>query len=236
MAERAPALYRGLVRMHPSAFRARFGDEMLQLVRDEKRHAGRVPHLRTSRDLLGSLITQGWKDKMMMKNKLAVAAFLVIGVAGGTALVTGAIFEVSSILTALSIFAALGILFAVIAVVGRKTGHGAEHDYAGRKFRWWWVPAALIGAFEGLFAVGQLIDDPKLTNVVALGIIGGFAALVFFGMAVRNRRAGNWMIATGVLPMLPFFWMIVPPILALLVIVMALSENVRMSDRAPAAA
>jgi hypothetical protein len=34
--------------------------------------------------------------------------------------------------------------------------------------------------------------------------------------------------------MLPFFWLIVPPILALLVIVMALSENVRMSDRTPA--
>lgn len=41
------------------------------------------------------------------------------------------------------------------------------------------------------------------------------------------------MIATGVLPLVP--WMIAPPILALTVIVMALSDNVRMSHAHSAA-
>jgi hypothetical protein len=234
MAERAPALYRGLVRLHPKPYRTRFGDEILQVLSDEKRFRGRVRHLHTTGDLFGSLIVQGWKDRMM-KSKFAVAAFLVIAVAGGTLLVTGAIFEVSSILVILSTLAVLGLLYAVIALVGRKTGHGAEYDYAQRKFRWWWVPAGLIGAFEGLFGIGQLIDDPKPSNLAAMLIMGGFAALIFGGMAIRNRRAGNWMIAIGVLPMLPWFWLIAPPIVGLFVIVMALSDNLRMSDRASAA-
>jgi hypothetical protein len=43
------------------------------------------------------------------------------------------------------------------------------------------------------------------------------------------------MIAIGVAPVMALFWSIVPPILALLVIVMALSDNARMSSRPQAA-
>ncbi len=232
MAERAPALYRGLVRLHPKPFRTQFGDEILQVLSDEKRFRGRVRHLHATGDLFGSLIVQGWKVGLM-KNKLAIATFLIVGVAGGTLLATGA-FAISSVVVSLSILAALGILYAVVALVGTRGVRGAEHYYGQRGFRWWWIPAGLIGAFEGLFGIGQLIDDPKASNVAAMVIMGGFAALIFGGMAVRNRRAGNWMIATGVLPMLPWFWMIAPPILALVVIVMALSDNVRMSSAQPA--
>jgi hypothetical protein len=53
-------------------------------------------------------------------------------------------------------------------------------------------------------------------------------------MKVRNRRAGNWMIATGVLPMLPIFWVIAPTVAALIVIVCALADNIRIARPRPA--
>ncbi len=234
MAERAPALYRGLVRLHPKPFRAQFGDEIMQVLSDERRIRGRVRHLHATGDLFGSLFVQGWKAEGM-KTRLAVISFVIVAVGGGTMLVTGAVLAVSTMLVTIGVLAALGLVYASAALLAARGGRGAEYDYGARRFRWWWVPAALVGAFEALFGIGQLIDDPKLTNLFALIAIGGFAALVFGGMAVRNRRAGNWMIATGVLPMVPFIWMVFPPIVALLVIVMALSDNLRLSGRTPAA-
>ncbi|MEX2392941.1 MAG: hypothetical protein WD826_00535, partial [Actinomycetota bacterium] len=126
-----------------------------------------------------------------------------------------------------AILAFFAVLYGIATLISR-TGRGAEHDYAVRPRRWWWAIAGLLGTVELFVGVGQLIDDPKKENAFALVIIGGFAALTFGGMFMRNRSAGNWMIATGALPMLPSIWMIVPPFLAMIVIVMALSDNIRM--------
>ena len=56
----------------------------------------------------------------------------------------------------------------------------------------------------------QLIDEPKGTNLFAFAIVTAFAALVFGGLAVRNRRRGNIMVAIGVAPVVTLFWSIVP--------------------------
>jgi hypothetical protein len=229
------AVYRRLLTVYPASFRARFGEEMLQFVRDEAASGRRVRWTRTLADLLGSAVVQRSKGGHM-RTKLAVAAFIVVGVVGGTMLVTGAIFNTSSLFVALAVFAALGVVYGIAALAARRT-KGAEFDYRTRAFRWWWVPAGLLGAFQLVFMIGQLIDDPKIENVFALAIMGVFSALVFGGMATRNRKASNWMIATGVLPMLPLgIWIVVPSIVALVVIVMALSDNIRMGSTAPAGA
>jgi hypothetical protein len=169
-----------------------------------------------------------------MRKHIAVIGFIVVFVFGGTMLVTGAAASsASGGLFALAMLALIAVIYGVAMLVGRRGAMGAEHDYAGgRRFRWWWVPAALLATFQLVFMVGQEIDDPKPENFVALLVIGAFSALVFAGMRIRNRQRGNWMIATGVLPMLPFIWVVVPPIVSLLVIVMALSDNIRMSRQA----
>jgi hypothetical protein len=163
-----------------------------------------------------------------------VIAFIVVAVGGGTFLVTGAAASVPGGMFAVGILALLAMVYGVSALLARRGALGAEHDYSARRKHWWWIPAALVGAFQLLFMAGQLIEDPKIENVFALAVVGAFSALVFGGMAVSNRRAGNWMIATGVLPMVPFIWVVVPPLVSLLVIVMAMSDNIRMTRAQPA--
>jgi hypothetical protein len=223
------ALYARLLLLYPPSFRTRFGAEMLQLVRDEGVHGQRVSWLRTFADLFASALVQRSKEKGM-RTKIAVALFVVAVVGGGTTVLIGAPpWRPTGFMLMGIMLAFVGLVFGVASLLGRRGDMGAEHDYAARKFRWWWVPAGLIGAFQALAMIGQLIDEPKKENVFALVLIGVFSALVFGGMAVHNRRAGNWMIAAGVLPMLPMIWWYAPPVVSLLVIVMALADNVRMA-------
>jgi hypothetical protein len=225
-------VYRRLLVLYPAPFRTRFGDEMEQVIADELRY-GRLRWRRVFADLLGSAFVQRWEGPGM-RTRLAAALFVVVFVAGGTTLVIGAGEWMTGGLFAAAMLAAIGVIYGVAMLIGRRKALGAEYDYGTRRFRWWWVPAAALGAFQVLMMAGQLIDDPKKENVFALCLIGAFSALVFFGMRISNRRRGNWMIATGVLPMLPFFWIVAPTVVALLVIVMALADNVRMSTPRPA--
>lgn len=228
------ALYRRLMRLYPASFRSRFADEMLQTIHDRHSFERRVGWPTAFADLFASAAVQRSKEMTGMKTKLGVLLLTVVGVGGGSMLVTGVSFGRSSLIVTLVALFAIGVIYGISTLIGSRRV-GAEYDYSGRRFRWWWVPAALAGAVELFIGVGQLIDDPKIENVAALGIMGAFAGLVFGGMAIRNRIAGNWMVATGVLPMIPSFWMIVPPVLGLVVIVMALADNVRLSGRTRAA-
>jgi hypothetical protein len=181
-------------------------------------------------ELFTSAAVQRTKESKDMKTKRGVLLFVIVAVGGVSMFVTGTSFGRVWFVVTLVVLFAIGAVLAVATLIGSSRA-GAEYDYGARKFRWWWVPAALAGAVELFIGFGQLIDDPKKENAFALVIMLAFAGLVFGGMAIRNRVAGNWMIATGVLPMVPWFWMVVPPILGLVVIVMALSDNVRMSKR-----
>ncbi len=223
-------VYRRCLRLYPASFRSRFGDELLQAINDRRTYEQSVGWTKAFADLFASAVVQRSREMTGMKTKLGVLLFVVVAVGGGSMLVTGVSFGRSSIVVTLVALAGIGMVYGLASLVGRSRV-GAEYDYNGRRFRWWWVPAALAGAVELLIGVGQMIDDPKPENAGALAIMLGFAGLVFGGMAIRNRIAGNWMIATGVLPMIPWFWMVVPPVLGLTVIVMALADNVRMSGR-----
>ena len=223
-------LYQRCLRLYPSEFRSRFADELLQIIRDRQTFERRVRWTSVFGDLFTSAVVQRMKEMSGMKTKLGVLLFVVVAVLGGTMLVTGTSGGRVTFLIAFVVLFAIGLVLAISTIIGSSRA-GAEYDYGARKFRWWWVPAALAGAVELFIGIGQLIDDPKKENVFALAVMLAFAGLVFGGMAVRNRVAGNWMIATGVLPMVPWFWMVVPPILGLVVIVMALSDNVRMSKQ-----
>jgi hypothetical protein len=229
------AVYRRCLRLYPAAFRSRFADEMLQSIRDRQTFDRRVRWAGVFGDLFLSAVVQRTKESTDMKTKLGVLLFVIVAVGGGSMLVTGTSFGRESFMVTLVVLVAIGAVLAVATLIG-KSRAGAEYDYSKRRLHWWWVPAAVVGAAELLVGFGQLIDDPKPENVFALAIMLGFAGLVFGGMALRNRIAGNWMIATGALPMVPWFWMVWPPIVGLVVIVMALADNVRMSKRPRVAA
>jgi len=221
------AIYERLMVLYPPAFRSRFGGEVLQFIRDERASGRRVRWTRVYADLVRSVVVQRTKeDGMRMKG--AVIAFVVVGVVGGTLAIVGTDGGYTGFMVTGALIVFLGVLFAIATLVSRG-GKGAEFDYAERPRRWWWAIAGLLGAAELFMGVGGLIDDPKKENAFALAIFAGFAALVFGGMKIRNRAAGNWMIAFGALPMLPFIWMVAPPLLALIVIVMALADNIRIS-------
>lgn len=216
--------YRLLLRMYPASFRHRFGAEMAQVFAAAVSDEGIRVWPRTIADVVASAPAL-WIEETHVKTRLAVAAFFAVAVGGGTMLVIGSSSPAHVIPVAAAVGAGIGAVFGVSALVGRF-GRGAEHDYATRRPRWWWALAALGGLAEVVVAVRQLVEDPKIENVAALVVIGGFAALIFGGMAIRNRRVGNWLIATGMLPFVPFVWFPPAPIAALVVIVAALSENI----------
>ena len=224
------AVYRRLLLLYPASFRARFGEELMQFVRDEATH-GRHVSPRMCADLFRSALVERTKDRAM-RMKLAVGLFAVVGIFCVGALVVGLTPRIAVVFAFLALVTG-GAIAAVLSVVGSR-GAGAEHVYATKRFRWWWIVAGAIGLFELFITAGQLIDDPKKENVFALGVGLAFAGLIFGGMRIANRRAGNWMIATGALPMLPIFWLIGPPIAAIVVIVMALADNIRMTVARPA--
>ena len=94
--------------------------------------------------------------------------------------------------------------------------------------QWWVVLAAVMGLTEIVFGVGTLIFDPKAEiGPFVLAALGGFGLLTLAGtwFRSRSRRGGDWMIVVGVLPFLPLFWLILPTLFAIAVMVMALSDS-----------
>jgi hypothetical protein len=95
----------------------------------------------------------------------------------------------------------------------------------------------MLASLYVLAAIGQLIDDPKATNVGALGIMLGFAGLIVGGLVLRERSkiGGHWMIIFATVPALMFFWIVWPTVVALAIIVGAVSEISRATPQAPQA-
>jgi hypothetical protein len=225
-------VYVRLLRLYPSSFRARFGEEMQQFVRDEATHGRRVHWMRTLADLFRSALVQRWKDSYM-RPKLGIGLAVVLVAFLVARVVIGSGFTQETTIIMAAELGILAILLGAGALLGRRV-RGAEYDYTHRRLRWWWIPAGLLGAAEVVMSIGQLVREPKAANVFGLLILCGFAALVFAGMAIRNRRAGNYMIAAGVVPVASIFWLVYPTVLAVVVIVNALADNFRIAHPRPA--
>lgn len=88
---------------------------------------------------------------------------------------------------------------------------------------WWLLLAGLVGILEVAFGVAIPMEEGANFDTVGGGALVATAGLLLLGgIAVRRRRsrvAGDIMIAVGALPTVPFFWMILPPLAGLTVIV-----------------
>ena len=113
-----------------------------------------------------------------------------------------------------------------------KKERPTEYLYGGgspKPWTWWTVLAALLATVYVVAATGQLIADPKPTNIGALGIMLGFAGLILFGLRLRtnSRMLGHWLIIFASVPALVFFWIIWPAALGLAIITGAVIEIAR---------
>ena len=93
------------------------------------------------------------------------------------------------------------------------------------KDNWWVALGGLNAALATMLGVGLPFEDRTLGSVIggvviaSLGIVGLVG--VFVRRRPRRRQAGDLMIGAAQLPWIPFFWAIVPPIIALTVMVAA---------------
>jgi MYXO-CTERM domain-containing protein len=93
---------------------------------------------------------------------------------------------------------------------------------------WWLVLAGLYALVEIAMGVGIALALEPDRQVNPGSVAGGSAIalgglVIVAGLVLRRRRrvAGNALIALGSVPALPFFWMIVPTVLGLVVITAA---------------
>lgn len=171
-----------------------------------------------------SLMSQKWMGSITVLASVALVTALAIGAGSPLLLLAAAV-------------AVIGLLAVASA---KRSGRPSEYLYGGtapRTWTWWTVLAALLAGTYVLAAIGQLIDDPKATNVGALGIMIGFAGLIGFGLRLRarSRITGNWMVIFASVPALAFFWVIVPAVVAIAIIVGAVTEISRATPREPLA-
>jgi hypothetical protein len=111
------------------------------------------------------------------------------------------------------------------ATRGRPLVPGGQPVLRTLARNWWLVLAALVGIFEVLFGVAMPFEEGGNPGSIAGGaLIAGSGLLMLGGIAVRRRRsrvAGDMMIAVGPLPIVAFFWLILPPLAGIIVIVAA---------------
>lgn len=227
-------IYRALLLLYPRSFRREYGGLMAQVFSDRVRERGGLRtwfvvvvdlSLSVPQQILEvSLMSQKWMGAIASLASVALVTAFAVG-AGPPIVLAGAA-------------AAVGLLAFVSA---KRRGLPTEYLYGGtapKTWTWWTVLAALLAGTYVLAAVGQLIDDPKATNVGALGIMIGFAGLIAVGLRFRSRSriAGNWIVVFATVPALMFFWVVVPTLVALAIIIGAVTEVSRATPRGPLAA
>jgi hypothetical protein len=113
---------------------------------------------------------------------------------------------------------------------GQLAGAGGRlHERGGLLMRgtlarnWWVALAVLAGIGEVLFGIALALQD-RNAGAYAGGAVIATAGLVVLGGVAWRRRSrivGDLLIAVGVLPLLPFWWMVAPTLLALVVLIAA---------------
>lgn len=231
--------YRALLFAYPGSFRREYGGLMTQAFSDrlvEKGAmrtwmmiAGDLPPSVSQQILEVSTMNQMWMAALAAAGTAVILATMVVGAGSPISVVGVGIGSFVALLALLSLWSA------------KRAGRSTEFSFGGSRpktWRWWTVMAALLGATYIVGATGQLISDPKGTNVGALAIALGFAGLIAGGLWLRSRSrvAGNWMVVVASVPALTFFWVIVPAVLGLAIIIGSVTEIARAKPQAPVAA
>lgn len=208
-------LYRALLHLYPRAFRREYGALMTEAFSERLAERGsRRTWVSIAGDLSLSVPRQTLRETFMSQSwmlKVTVLAAIAMVVAtwvGGSSLLFGA---------GVGLVAFLGLWSADL---DSRSDHSFTTEVGPKRWTWWTVLAGGLAVAYVIAAAGQMLSDPKPTNVGAFALMVGFAGVVVLGLALRSRSQGigYWMVIIAMVPALIFVWMVVPPLVALAVI------------------
>lgn len=233
-AERHTRAYRALLRLYPRQFRATYGEPMAQLFGDSVRDTGRRAWLRTAADLARSVPTQRIEvivNRLSPAARVLALAFLVLSATVLGIGVGGPAVAVAVALVAVAVAIGQRRLFADVPF-------GERAPLRRAVIQTWWAPiAALLGLAMVLLGIGTVFEADNLGGrVFGSAILGGFGGAMLFGLMRRpfNRMAGNALILVATFPAFPFFWLIVPTVLAVVIWIGVLTSGFSDPETVPA--
>lgn len=231
---RHQALYRALLVLYPRSFRERYAEPMAQLFGDRLRDVGARTWLRTVPDLARTVPTQRIEATMARLGsgaRVLALAFIVLGATVVSISFGGG--------------ASLVVAFAVVVVIATQRRLFASLPFGDRAplrhavVQAWWAPVAgLLGAMMVLFGVGTIFEAHNWGGrIVGSSLLMAFGFAMLFGLMRRpfDRTSGNALILLATIPPLLFFWVIVPPLMAIAVWIGVLRGGFSEHPVAPAA-
>jgi hypothetical protein len=209
------ALYRALLVLYPRSFRVDYGDPMAQLFADRVRDVGAKAWLRALPDLVRTVPVERIEAVMSRlgpRASVLALAFAVLGATavsigiGGGAVIPIAVAVVAVLVSQRRLFASLG-------------GERAPLRHA--LVQAWWAPVAgLLGGAMILFGIGTIFEAHNLGGrIVGSSLLMAFGGAMLYGLMRRPfaRMPGNALILLATVPALPFFWLVVPTLAAIVI-------------------
>lgn len=210
------SLYRALLLLYPKSFRTEYGQLMIQLFDDQHVDQGGRVWLTVLPDIVRTAPTQ--RIEALMHSRTARIALGATCVAVVSVVVTTGTGGLGVAAIAATILAAL-LLTQRRVIAAAPTGERAPLRHA--VVQAWWAPiAALVGVVLLLGAIGTAFEAHNLGGrIFGTAILFAFGATMLLGLMRRPfaRDAGNVMILVGTLPLFPFFWLVFPQIVGIVI-------------------
>lgn len=214
MPRRHLVAYRAMLRLYPRSFRAAYGEPMAQLFGDRLRDRGRRVWLETAPDLVRTVPTQRMEALMANPGTRAVLLALAVLLAVAATLGVGGPAVVPVV--------AIAVLAVVVVSRARlRAIFGERAPLWPAIVQAWWAPlAGLLGFAMVLAGVGTVFEAHNLGGrIFGSALLMAFGGAMLLGLMRRpfDRVAGNTLVLLATVPPLLFFWMVVPPVMAVLV-------------------
>ncbi len=213
------AAYRSLMRLYPKSFRQTYGPDMSQLFGDRLRDRGRLAWFEAGPDLVRTVPTQRMEAVMAGLSSGARVAALAVVVLGAVAVSVGFGAGAAPLFVIIAGVAAIVALLAQRGLLRRTVGERAP-IWPSITQAWWAPLATLLGVGWLVFAVGTVFEAHNLGGrIFGSAVIAAFGTLMLLGLMRRpfDRVTGNTMILLGTIPAFPFFWIVVPTVVAVLI-------------------
>jgi hypothetical protein len=223
-AARHRSVYRGLLVLYPRSFRRDYAAPMAQVFGDQLRDVGSRAWLRAAPDLIRTVPTQrieATMQRLSSGGRVVVLAVLVLAGAAATIGIGGGAVPAVAI--------ALGVV--LVAKRGMFDGltRGERAPLRHAVTQTWWAPiAALLGVAMFVFAIGTVFEAHNLGGrVFGSTLMFVFGATMLLGLTRRPfaRETGNAMILVATVPAFPFFWVVIPTVVAIVIWVGVLASG-----------
>ena len=221
------ALYRSLLRLYPRSFRADYGPAMSQLFGDRVRDRGRRAWLEAAPDLVRTVPVQRMEAAVARLSTGARIVSLAVVVFAAVIVSIGLGAGAAPLLVALA--AGAGI----VAILKQRSllasPFGARAPLWPAVTQAWWAPlAALLGVAMLVFGVGTIFEAHNWGGrIFGSALLLALGSMMLLGLMRRpfDRTVGNAMILLATIPAFPFFWLVVPTVLALVIWIGVLSSG-----------